>query len=212
MTDDEQQAENLKLAGDRLCLDFTNTVAWRTTDHPQERLASYTDLVMWSQHANAVTEQETHQLLEHAAHRPALASAVLEQAIVLREAIYRIFSAVAGRRTPKTDDITTLNSFLSKAMSRLRLALTPDGFTWSWTGDGNSLEQVLWPVAQSAAELLTSSELDRVGMCPGDGCGWLFFDTSKNRSRRWCSMEDCGNRAKARRHYQRKRVLRERDQ
>ena len=203
MTDNERQARN------RLCLDFTNTVAWRTSDHPQERLANYADLVIWSQHANVVTEQEAHHLLEQAAHHPALASAVLEQAITLRESIYRIFSAVTGRRTPKTDDITTLNSFLSEAMARPRLALTEEGFTWSWTGDGNSLEQVLWPVARSAAELLTSSELDRVGMCPGDGCGWLFFDTSKNRSRRWCSMGDCGNRAKARRHYQRKRVLRE---
>jgi predicted RNA-binding Zn ribbon-like protein len=209
MTDDERQAGNLKLTGDRSCLDFANTLAWRTSDHPQERLASYPDLVAWSQHVGIVTEHEAHHLLQEAARRPAAASAVLEQAVALREAIYRVFSAVAGGRAPQAADIATLNGFLPAAMSRLRLIWTKDGFTWSWTDDGNSLEQMLWPVAQSAAGLLTSGELNRVGVCAGDGCGWLFFDTSKNRSRRWCAMEDCGNRAKARRHYQRKRALRE---
>jgi predicted RNA-binding Zn ribbon-like protein len=167
---------------------------------------SYADLVVWGQYADVVTEQE------EAARRPIVASAVVERAIALREAIYRVFSAVAGGRTPKTDDIATLSSFLSEAMSRLQLALTADGFTWSWTGDGDSLEQMLWPVAQSAARLLTSGELNRVGMCAGDGCGWLFFDASKNRSRRWCAMEDCGNRAKARRHYRRSRIPKQNDE
>ena len=70
-------------------------------------------------------------------------------------------------------------------------------------GDEISLDKMIWAVARSAADLLTSADLKRVGVCAGEGCGWLFFDTSKNNSRRWCAMEDCGNRAKARRHYQR---------
>jgi predicted RNA-binding Zn ribbon-like protein len=70
---------------------------------------------------------------------------------------------------------------------------------------------MLWPVARSAADLLTSAEeLARVGQCADDrGCGWLFFDTSRNHSRRWCAMKDCGNRAKARRHYRRQRKARQ---
>ena len=65
---------------------------------------------------------------------------------------------------------------------------------------------MLWPVVQSAVDLMTSPELDRVGQCADDrGCGWLFVDTTKNRSRRWCDMRDCGNRAKARRHYAKKK-------
>ena len=65
-------------------------------------------------------------------------------------------------------------------------------------------DRILWPVARSAGELLISDKLDRVRQCADDrGCGYLFVDTSRNRSRRWCSMESCGNRAKAHRHYQR---------
>jgi predicted RNA-binding Zn ribbon-like protein len=189
-----------------LCLDFTNTVAWRTMDHPQDQLVSYTDLVVWSQHAGIVTESTAHHLLEEATRFPAVASAALERAVVLRETIYKVFCAVAGGHTPQATDITTLNGFLPEAMSRLQLTWTRDGFTWSWTDDANSLEQMLWPVVRSAAELLASDELNRVGICAGDGCGWLFFDTSKNRSRRWCAMDDCGTRAKARRHYRRSRI------
>ncbi|MCB0153982.1 MAG: CGNR zinc finger domain-containing protein, partial [Anaerolineae bacterium] len=56
----------------------------------------------------------------------------------------------------------------------------------------------------SAAELLTSDRLNRVGQCAGESCGWLFLDTTRNHSRRWCEMEHCGNRAKAKRHYRRR--------
>lgn len=200
MVDNEWHIGNLKFIGGRLCLDFANTA---------ESLASYADLLAWSQQAGIVTESEAHHLREEATRHPTAAAAILERATALREAIYRTFSAVADERSPEATDIATLNDTLSEALSRLRLTLTADGFSWRWAGNGDALEQVLWPVAQSAAELLTAGELSRVRMCAGDDCGWLFFDASKNQSRRWCSMEDCGNRAKARRHYQRQRAQRE---
>ena len=205
----ERHAGNLALLGGRLCLDFANTVDERTGEHPQEWLTSYADLVAWSEHAGIVTESEAHHLRDLGARHPTAASAVLEQAIVLREAIYRIFCATADERPPEADDVATLNDALSEALSRLRVTLTVDGFNWQWALSRDALDRMLWPVTRSAAELLTSGELSRVRMCAGDDCGWLFFDTSKNRSRRWCSMEDCGNRAKARRHYLRQRALQE---
>ena len=205
----ERHAGNLALLGGRLCLDFANTVDERTGEHPQEWLTSYADLVAWSEHAGIVTESEAHHLRDLGARHPTAAWAVLEQAIALREAIYRIFCATADERPPEADDVATLNDALSEALSRLRVTPTADGFTWQWAPDKDSLDRMLWPVTRSAAELLTRGELSRVQMCAGDDCGWLFFDTSKNRSRRWCSMEDCGNRAKARRHYRRQRALQE---
>jgi predicted RNA-binding Zn ribbon-like protein len=207
MTDDERHTGGLDLIGGRLCLDFANTVSWRTREQPHERLTRYADLVAWSQHAGIVTESEAHGLHQTAARHPAAAAEALGRAIVLREAIYRVISTLAEGCLSEETDVATLNGFLSEAMSRLQLVLTADGFAWSWAGDESSLEQVLWPVMRSAAELLTSGELSRVGICAGDGCGWLFFDTSKNRSRRWCSMKDCGNRAKARRYHRRHRAL-----
>ncbi len=78
-------------------------------------------------------------------------------------------------------------------------------YTWGWDNQTLSLESILWPISYSAAELLKQGDLRRIGECADvDGCGWLFFDTTKNHSRRWCDMKDCGNRDKVRRYYKRK--------
>jgi predicted RNA-binding Zn ribbon-like protein len=192
----------------RLCLDFSNTLEWHASDHPQESLTSYADLVNWSLKAGVVTNSEARLLLREARRRPAEASAALERAIFLREAIYRIFSSVAAKRRPKKADLDTLNDALSEALARARVVQTGEGFVWDWAGRGSALEGILWPVVRSAAELLTSGDLGRVRECAGVGCGWLFVDVSRNRLRRWCDMKSCGNRAKARRHYERIKAAR----
>ena len=86
-----------------------------------------------------------------------------------------------------------------------RIVSTKEGFKWDWSEE-LALDRMLWFIARSAADLLTSGNLDRVRQCGDEECGWLFIDTTKNRSRRWCDMTDCGNRAKARRHYSRLRA------
>ena len=201
-------AGTLKLLGGRLSLDFVNTADWHASDHPVEFLTSYSDLVAWSQHVGILTDHQAQRLLKEAARRPVDASAVLERAITLREAIYRIFWAISRGRPPQAADLATFNVELSGALAQSRIVSTAEGFTWDWADAEDTLDWMLWPVAHDAAGLLTSEELDRVGQCADDRCGWLFLDTSRNRSRRWCSMEDCGNRAKARRHYKRKRAVR----
>jgi len=205
------KAGTLKLLGGRLSLDFVNTADWHASDHPVEFLTSYSDLVAWSQHVGILTDHQAQRLLKKAARRPGDASTVLERAITLREAIYRIFSAISRGRPPQAADLATFNVELSEALAQSRIVSTAEGFTWDWADAEEALDWMLWPVAHDAAGLLTSEELDRVGQCADDRCGWLFLDTSRNRSRRWCSMEDCGNRAKARRHYKRKRAVRRRE-
>ncbi|MCL6613391.1 MAG: CGNR zinc finger domain-containing protein [Firmicutes bacterium] len=79
------------------------------------------------------------------------------------------------------------------------------GFAWKWGGEGKALDRMLWPVVRSAAELLISGDRERVRECAAEGCGWLFLDASRNTRRKWCAMTSCGNRAKARRYYERKR-------
>ena len=129
-------------------------------------------------------------------------------AVILREALYRVFSAVAAGAAGPAADLATLNEALADGFGHVRLAPDGDGYRWGWQIDPPALDRMLWPVLRSAVELLTSDQLDRVKECPGlADCGWLFFDTSKNGSRRWCSMEGCGNRAKGRRHYQRTRAV-----
>jgi predicted RNA-binding Zn ribbon-like protein len=99
-----------------------------------------------------------------------------------------------------------LNAAVRDAAERRQIVATGRGFRWRWAGGGTSLESVLWPIARSAGELLASEERSQVRVCDADTCAWLFVDRSRNRSRRWCSMDSCGNRAKARRHYSRKRA------
>ncbi len=204
-------AGTLKLLGGRLSLDFANTADWHASDHPIEFLTSYSDLVAWSQHVDLLTDHQVQHLLKEAARRPEDATTVLKRAIALREAIYRIFSAISHRRPPPAADLATFNAELSRALAQSRIVSTAEGFAWDWAGTEDMLDWMLWPVVHDAAVLLTSKEIDRVGQCDDNRCGWLFLDTSRNRSRRWCSMEDCGNRAKARRHYERKRAVRKRE-
>jgi predicted RNA-binding Zn ribbon-like protein len=111
--------------------------------------------------------------------------------------------ARARSRTPAAADLARLNAALAAALPHLRLAPRAGGYDWVWDGRGDDLASPLWPILRSAADLLASPDLARVRECDGEDCTWLFLDYSRNRSRRWCSMASCGNRAKARRHYQR---------
>lgn len=190
----------------RWCLDFANTLRKRLTAHPVELLVSYAELVAWSRQAGVLTAQEARALLREANGRPEEAATVLRRAFRLREAIYAIFRAVVTRRPPEAADLATLNAALAKGMGRLRVVPKSKGFAWDAPTDRRTLDRLLWPVARSAADLLTTDNLAAVRQCAGHKCARLFLDKSHNRSRRWCDMKVCGNRAKARRHYERQRV------
>jgi predicted RNA-binding Zn ribbon-like protein len=116
--------------------------------------------------------------------------------------LYRTFSQNAHQEAPSGGDLTFFISALQDAMPHLRISYSAQGFVFGWEESKDALSRMLWPVIQSALDLLTSGDLDWVGECADDrGCGYLYLDTSRNRSRRWCSMESCGNRAKAMRYY-----------
>lgn len=175
----------MKFVGRRLCLDFVNTVGARIGNAPlRDKLASYTDLATWS------------ELAGFPAPRSAGSGArVLKRALALREALYRIFT----RLKPRAADMKIFRRELSIARSHERLS---DAFAWEWDRP-NAPDRMLWEVSLSAAELLTSEERHKIRRCAGDECGWLFLDTSRNHSRQWCDMRDCGNRAKVRRFRER---------
>jgi predicted RNA-binding Zn ribbon-like protein len=187
-----------------LGLDFANTVEWHASDHPQDKLHDYAGLLAWAEAAKSVSADQARRLRELAAQQPQKAQAAFERAITLRETIYRLFAAYAGQGAVNAQDMAAFNQVLGAAMSRSQVAPGADGFEWGWPEEEPDLDELIWPVVRSAANLLTADTLDRVRQCADDrGCGYLFVDTSRNRSRRWCSMESCGNRAKAQRHYER---------
>lgn len=189
----------------QLCLTFANTMLWHASDDPRETLHTYVDLIEWTYGEGIITESEKDNLLHIAEERPAEANRILQQAVMLREVIYRIFAALATGDSPAESDLAVFNAALSRAMIGAHLIQSEAGFVWDWEVEEDALDIMLGPIIRSAGALLTSELSERVGQCVDDrGCGWLFLDTSKNRSRRWCSMNDCGNRAKQHRHYQRK--------
>ncbi len=197
-----------RLIGGRPCLDFVNTLAWRGTERPAEGLASYDDLATWSARAGLLPPRDGTALRRRAAAHPELAEATLRRAYVLREALHRLFTGATARA--RDADLAAVNAELGRAPARRCLVLTGDAFAWTRRQRNGGLDAMLWPIVWSAAELLVERPPGptpaRVKACANAHCGALFYDTSRNRSRRWCAMEDCGNRAKARRHYARTKV------
>ncbi len=190
-----------------MCLDFANTVEWHAAASPEDRLRNYSDLMEWAVEAGIIDEETARRWTEESRSQPGEAARILKRALSFREALYRIFSAVARNAAPDEDDLAALNGILGDALGRLTLDYGSDGFRLGWPPlDKCGPGSVLWPIARSAADLLAAGDPSRIRQCADDrGCGWLFLDQSRNRSRRWCSMEDCGNRAKAGRHFRRQR-------
>jgi predicted RNA-binding Zn ribbon-like protein len=193
----------LPLIGGRLCLDFVNTLDWRASAQAIEFFHTYADLLAWGQYAGALSLEEMQRLHAHASERPDDAAATLSRAVQFREATFRLLAASVDDAPVSAADLALVNAEIATALAQLRLNPHSSGFAWTWR-EGDALDRVLWPVARSLSELLTAPELARIRICDGEGCGWLFLDTSRNRSRRWCRMQGCGNRAKARRYYARR--------
>jgi predicted RNA-binding Zn ribbon-like protein len=200
---DLDTAKRFRFIGGNLALDFCNTVGGKRGFTTREHLSSALEFVGWCHQVGLLDKAQAEKRLVRAERDPVGAEAVVVRATALREALFRIFEARIGGKQPRRSDLDLLNSELSHALGRLHLTSDPERglFAWQWAMEGDGLEQALGPVAHSAATLLTNGQaLGNVRMCGGNNCGWLFLDTSKNHSRCWCDMRDCGNLAKIRRH------------
>jgi predicted RNA-binding Zn ribbon-like protein len=203
-----QHKSVFEFISDDPALDFVNTVDDRNDpERRKELLNTFGDLVAWAREAGMLTQPESERLRINAAKSSGQARAALRRAKVLREALYRIFSAVAEEHQPLAADVALLDTFDKQAMAHRRIGRQEHGgYGWQWRTDDADLDLILWQVAKAGAELLTSDLVYNVRACAAEPCRWLFVDVSRNRSRRWCNMRICGNRAKARRFYERARV------
>lgn len=194
--------DELPVLGGRLCLDFVNTIDPRYGPVRIDYLPDYRSLVAWAGKMGICPESEQAMLLEEAVNQPGAARAVHGRARELRRDLYALL------RSPRAADVRLplrrFNTEVRAAGRHVAVVECERGYELAWT-DGGNLDRVLWRIVRSAAELMASPrELDRVRECDGRNCGWLFVDTSKAGRRRWCSMEICGNRAKAQRHRNRR--------
>lgn len=204
-TDAGKSAFQFDLSGGALCLDFANTVSRRKTpEQSPDHLRAYEDLIAFGEQTKILSSKQVKDLQAHARRHGRSAEEVLRRAICHRENIFRVFSALAKGELAQSDDVHQINDFAVEALNCRGLERAGSRYRWEWQRNHKKmLDRVLWPIAQSAAELLTSPDLDTVRICEAPTCAWLFLDRSRNRSRRWCDMKVCGNRQKARRHYQR---------
>jgi predicted RNA-binding Zn ribbon-like protein len=182
------QSVHVPVGDEPLCVLFTNTVGSRRSQAPSEYLKTADDLKKWLVDRRLLDPSEP------------IDENYRARALTLRDAVYRILSNVAAGSVADDEDWETLNGELCEALAKVDLS---PSLRWVLTEEDLS-ERALMIIALSAAELLTSPMSARVRECADDECGWLFLDLSKNRSRRWCSMSDCGNLAKARRFQARK--------
>ncbi len=208
MTSTESSVDHppFEWVGGRPCLDFTNTVTWLPDGAlTSDRIASYGDLLAWAREGGVIGEREHAALAAEARRHPVATSRVLARALAARRTIHSLFTSRARGETPAPADVRRFDELLREALGHLRVAPGAEGYAWSWREEARDLARVLWPVIWSAARELTSSESRWVRSCANERCGWLFIDESRNRNRRWCDMRDCGSRAKARRHYARRK-------
>jgi len=187
-----------------LCLDFANTLSYRG-GAALESLHDFADLVGWCGANATLTADGCERALRWSDLHPEQEAATFADAIAIREASFRIFFAIAARRTPPPHAVAALNRALEAAPARRLLVRANKGFGWQIDRVGFSAPALLAPVLWSAGDLMVSPDTIRLRHCSNDQCLWLFLDDSKNGSRRWCSMQACGNRAKAHRHYLRTR-------
>lgn len=196
--------------GGTLCVDFVNTVDPWLAPPPQDRLGTFEDWIAWGRAAGILGSGEARAIAAIARRAPSGAARAMRRIRAVRDALARVLQAAAHRRAPPAAELALLDKALAAVRSERRIVWEGKQFRESWlTSDSSALDAALRPVLLSAeALLLDTAALKRLHECPAKRCGWLFLDSSRNGSRRWCSMRTCGNLAKAHRHQARRRRAR----
>jgi predicted RNA-binding Zn ribbon-like protein len=184
-----------------LCLSFANTRQWRGTDNPTETLHDSADLLRWIETSGGVGAEAIKSVHDWTHAHPRRAARMFSKAIELREAIFQAFSAVAEGAPVASADLAALRNALAEAPARARLDAAGGAYAWRTPPLQPEVSDLLAPVLWSVGDLLLRSRERRVRRCANPDCLWLFIDESRMGTRRWCDMTSCGNRAKARRHY-----------
>ena len=202
--------ETVPLQGGHLVLDFVNTVGGLRGDPPsaeEELIDSYEDVATWCARVGVISAREAGTLRAAGQRDPRAAKRALREAIELRdEVLYPVFRALADGEEPSAELLDRLRDEERAALAGARLApASGAGFRWTWPPPV-ALTDPLRPIIHAAVELLTGGPLDRIKTC--GNCRWLFMDQSRNRSRRWCSMDECGIEMKHARFVERRRRAR----
>jgi predicted RNA-binding Zn ribbon-like protein len=202
---EQVSAQEFDISGGNLALDFANTVSRRRSEQPVEHLLSCSDLIRWANQAGIISSAEANRIIRRAENNSKQTTKALQGVIELREAVFRIFSAIAVNQRPPNHAFHVLDLAFKNLSRKAELIWASSGAEWRWADEDDNPEKILWEVVRSCLDLLMSSRRQRVRECEAETCAWLFMDHSKNQSRRWCDMKVCGNREKVKRFYRRNR-------
>jgi predicted RNA-binding Zn ribbon-like protein len=192
---------NILLNGSTLCLDFVNTIHDRINEPERDYWVTPVHLFQWALKAGSIGPADYETVLKQFESRPAAGLKLLKEAKKLRALLYRIFYPLSAGKKIEKPDLEAFNMILSKCLSHLRLKAKGNGFSQSWQFMPGQSMIIFASVIYSAYELLLSDRLKKIKEC--SNCGWLFLDTTKNGTRRWCSMSTCGSIVKAKEWYHR---------
>ena len=193
----ERRPGTLSLVAGKLALDFTNTESGRGGPEHLDHLHTAGDLVAWAVHAKIIGERDAALARRFINDQNKLARHLIARGRYLRETIYRINSNVVAGKPPAKELLHSLTATHAEMLATATLTPHGDNYKWAWHPKAELAAAILGPIALSALNLLVDADLSRIKQCHGNHCGWLFFDSTKNKSRQWCDMSVCGNRAKA---------------
>lgn len=186
-----------KLNAEHVALDLVNTLDDRfVPDGPRELLPSYAELLRFCCQAGLLTRAEAARLNALPA---ASQNAALREALALREMLARICYGWLDAKPPAVEDRQALERWAARCMDYRELRWRSGRLIWDWKPFHGQADAPVLLLAQNAVDLLTAGDSPPLHACASATCRWLFLDTSRNRTRRWCNMKICGNREKARR-------------
>ena len=192
------RTQPFQLVGGHPALDLINTLDWRFRESaPEELISTYEDLIRFVGQSGLMTVAEGRRLLRNTGANKAVR--VVTQIREVREAAARVLYAAIEEDQPPVEAIRELESFFKDAEVHRKLSWSENHLRWDFPAASVAAELPLWILSLETAQLITSGDTEMVRACGNPECRWLFLDTSKNHTRRWCDMKVCGNRMKARR-------------
>jgi predicted RNA-binding Zn ribbon-like protein len=206
MSKTDEKPPRFELCGGHPALDFVNSLDKRFLESgPVELLVDYADLLRFTEQTRLLDTRQVRRLANSV--NPGAAARTLRSARELREAMAAAFYGSLDGQPPLAADIRTLERHFHSASAHRELRWAPpaqnangrSGIGWDWGRFETSAELPVWILSQTGSQLMMSDAMDRIRACGAETCRWLFLDTSKNHTRRWCNMRVCGNRMKARR-------------
>jgi predicted RNA-binding Zn ribbon-like protein len=192
----ERRPGTLSLVAGKLALDFANTESGRGGAEHHDHLQTAGDLVAWAAHAKILGAKDAALARRIITDQRKLARHLITRGRFLRETIFQINSNVVAGKPPAKKLLRSLTATHAEMLATATLTPQGDNYGWIWHR-ADLAAAILGPITLSALDLLLDADFSRIKQCHGNHCGWLFYDNTKNRSRRWCEMSLCGIRAKA---------------